>query len=261
MATKDWAAPLVAAIVTFGGLLALPDRQGDDHSNDGDLNPGSPETASEGMVVAWAFEDPVARMPGRTELLGRIVELPEGVTCPQIVPRVGDYGPGFPAIGTGNMTFDIHCPTPALAMLRIDITHDINRTFLALIDELYVRTAQDGPRLGEAGHNATRVTVHIFDGDGALVASNGNASEQARLGGDHAPQQLPGGVWYLGANETPPSGTQALPTAARALLPQLRGLLAGLPVGGVATTQTDALRGLYGTLYVTAQIDELVRAP
>lgn len=125
----------------------------------------------------------------------------------------------------------------------------------------HVVAAPGEPRLGMAGFNGTRVTVHVFDAQGDLVFSNGNASEQARLTRTLTPAQLPAGTWYLGANATAPPGTQKPPLAAQAFLPQVRHLIQGLPVGGVATTQTDALATWYGTLFVTLRVDELVHAP
>jgi hypothetical protein len=258
MATKDWAAPLVAAMVTFGGLLALPEPSHDRGS------PGTPdEEAAHDDEVLWAFPDAKAPEPGRVLLLGRITSLVAGHDCPVIRPRIEPpRWPGIIGGGSGNISMAIVCWTPALAVLDVtfNVTSFRDRDFVVVGDQT-VATVGTGPFLGQAGYNATRVTVHVFNADGELVASNGNASEQARLKGRYTPEQLPGGVWYLGANATAPEGTQPLPAAARALLPQLRALLQGLPVGGVATTQTDALRALFGTLYVTAQVDELVHAP
>lgn len=258
MATKDWAAPLVAAVVTFGGLLLLPSHPGEEPDES-----ARHETAVPDDEILWAFPRAKAAEPSEVLLLGRITALAPGHDCPIIRPRIEPpTWPGIVGGGKGNVTMAIECWTPALAVLRVtfNATTFSPLDFVEVGDE-FVSTDETGPVLGTSGYNATRVTVHVFDADGALVASNGNASEQARLGDGHKPQQLPGGVWYLGANETVPPGTQPLPASARAFLPQLRGLLVGLPEGGVAVTSTDALRGLYGTLYVTAQVDEIVYAP
>jgi hypothetical protein len=121
--------------------------------------------------------------------------------------------------------------------------------------------ASTRPLLGVDGYNGTRITVHVFDETGLLAATNADANETARLSGKAHPQQLPGGVWYVGANSTAPNGTQPVPATARALFQQLDPLMRGLPIGGVASVRSDAYAALYGTLYVTVRIDGLVWAP
>lgn len=223
MATKDWAAPLVAAAVTFAGLSLLPEpgpaleHRGDDDGVDFAF-PGPPRI-------------PSPDRPATVVVLSRDAQPVEG---PWRTPHVAMY------VSVG---FVAQClrHSPCVA------THE-----LADADE---------PRLGEDGYNGTQVTVHVFDAQAELVFSNGNTSEQARLTRTLSPEQLPAGTWYLGANSTAPPGTQRLPPAAAAFLGQVRPLIDGLPVGGVATTQTDALAAWYGTLYITLRVDELVFAP
>ena len=48
---------------------------------------------------------------------------------------------------------------------------------------------------------------------------------------------------------------------AGALLAHMMPLLHGLPVGGVASIQTNAAVVVYGTLFVTVRVDGLVQAP
>ncbi len=246
MAAKEWLVPLLLAGATFAGLALLPQP----HSG----------SAEPGPRLTHPFPDIASAGPtpdGFQALALLRPALAEGESCPTA------FGSGT----KGGLTLDgLHvqatCVGTGLATLDLP-----GWTAVALSDRpaaghvLEVRQAPPGPRLGVAGYNGTRVTVHVFDADGELVASNGDASEQARLRGQFAAEQLPAGVWYLGANATPPNGTKALPLYARAFLGQMRPLLEGLPVGGVATTQTDALSGLYGRLYVTAQVEELVYAP
>ena len=269
MATKDWAAPLVAALVTFAGLLALPDQGKDEPAPEGDSttttshnvthadllfpfkviwvdDPGSPSGTSTSTAPVSPFYS-----PGPTATTYALLRPVLGERDPCPMAHASRFERGM-IIDT---SYPGQCLGPGIARYSLPLGGASNG------GSVLVAVAPDGPRLGQDGYNATRVTLHAFNEAGELIASNGNASEQARLGGGHSPQQLPSGVWYLGANSTVPPGTQPLPATARTFLPQLRGLLTGLPVGGVATTQTDALRAFYGTLYVTAQVDELVHAP
>ena len=119
----------------------------------------------------------------------------------------------------------------------------------------------DSARFGVAGYNATRLTVHVFDAEGVLVASSGTEAERARFDRGTGETAIPDETWYLGANATAPNGTRPLPGAAKALLGPLRPLVVGQPVGGIVTFETDAARPWFDTLYVTARIDGLVHAP
>jgi hypothetical protein len=127
------------------------------------------------------------------------------------------------------------------------------------IAQLHV--ADPGPRLLRDGYNATRVTAYVFDAQGVLLFSNAPPEGTARFDQGTGVTALPDGLWYLGANATRPEGAQRLPPAAMVIVDRLRPLLDGLPVGGVATAQTNVLVNLYGTLFVTVRIDELVYAP
>lgn len=117
------------------------------------------------------------------------------------------------------------------------------------------------PLLGVDGYNGTRITVHVFDETGLLAATNAPENETYLFDGGSHPQQLPGGVWYVGANATAPNGTQPIPATARPLFQQLLPLMRGLPVGGVASVRSDAYASVYGPLYVTVRIDGLAYAP
>lgn len=253
MATKDWLVPLVVGGLGFAGLYALP-------------GPAHLADEADGPAFEFPFRD--IAVSGTTPDGYRVLAtLHPAITAPDECPVA--HGSGM----KGNLHLDgvqvqATCLGPGLAALPLGEWTAVavgdwpsGPGADAVAEVVEVRQAPPGPRLGLAGYNGTRVTVHVFDGAGELIASNGNASEQARLVRTYSAEQLPTGVWYLGAAPAAPPGTQPLPFAARALLPQLRPLLEGLPVGGVATTQTDALAGLYGRLYVTAQVDELVHAP
>ena len=251
MPAKEWLVPLGLAALTFVGLLQLPEPQGKVGAT----------MEVRGDEVRWIFEDGALAVPGQTVALGNVVHVSQGKACPALSPHGLVENGGLLSNGRGTMTANLDCPTPALVRLTVDAQRGLaNDTAFIAVGDLHL-VESPGPRFGLEGYNATRVTVHVFDGDGELVASNGNASEKARLTGKFAPNDLPGGTWYLGDNATAPDGTRHLPAAARALLPQLRALLVGLPEGGVATTHTDALSGAYGRLYVTARIDQLVHAP
>lgn len=123
----------------------------------------------------------------------------------------------------------------------------------------YGLPSETRPVLFHDGHNATRVTAYVFDEDGLLVASNANDTARFEQHDDFF--RLPSTAWYLGANETAPNGTAHLPAGARPLVERVRSQLDGLPVGGVATTRSNAYVALYGSLFVTLRIDELVHAP
>lgn len=119
----------------------------------------------------------------------------------------------------------------------------------------------EAPSLFRDGHNATQVTAYVFDEAGLLLASNAPTNETARfrLHGDFI--RLPTTAWYLGANDTAPPGTAFLPGLAKPLVDKVRPDLDGLPVGGVASTRSNAYVSLYGSLFVTVRVDALVLAP
>lgn len=116
-----------------------------------------------------------------------------------------------------------------------------------------------GPRLGRDGYNATRATIYVFDSRGLLAATNDAKENWTRFPG--SPTTMDSALWYIGDNATAPNGTQKPPSFATPLIQKLRPLIEGLPVGGVASTQSNAYVSLYGTLFITARIDELAYAP
>lgn len=120
-------------------------------------------------------------------------------------------------------------------------------------------SGSEGPRLGLDGHNATRATLYVFDSRGLLAATNDAPGNWSRFAG--APTTMEPAVWYFGANDTAPDGTQKVPSFAAPLVQQMRPLMEGLPVGGVASAQSNAYVSLYGTLFITLRVDEIVYAP
>lgn len=229
MAAKDWLAPVVVALVAFGGLWVVqPHLQ---------FGGGSAAVYQETGGYAYAF--PQAPRVADANASARLLLLSQEAQA---------VAPGSPwqSAHVGfqqSQRFTIACKTP----WPCGPTHAV---------------AQPGePRLGVAGYNATRFTVHAFTADGTLVASNAPIEVRAQfLRGDRA-EVLPQALWYLGANQTLPEGTSRLPSVAAPLLATLLPQLQGMPEGGVASTQTNRLNWLYGTLYVTVRLDALVHAP
>jgi len=114
-------------------------------------------------------------------------------------------------------------------------------------------------KFGRGGHNATRMTVYVFQPNGDLLAANAPDADLARfqLSGDFT--RLPEGTWYLGENATTPPGTMRVPAAFAPFVASARPLLAGLPEGGIATVRAD--HWLLGELWLTARLDAVVHAP
>jgi hypothetical protein len=118
--------------------------------------------------------------------------------------------------------------------------------------------AEVGPRLGLDGYNATRATIYVFDSRGLLFATNDVPENWTRFPGQ--PTTMDSAVWYIGAGSAP-NGTERVPTFAQPLVQKLRPLMEGLPVGAVVSTQSNAYSNVYGTLFLTLRVDELVHAP
>jgi hypothetical protein len=235
MPAKEWLVPLVLAAVTFAGLAQV-----DLDAASGPRDASAP-TGAGGQDGGFQYAFPQRPVVAGMGHNATVILLSQG---PMPTGREGntDWRTPHVALQTTLPVFVL-----CTRSVPCGLTHQV---------------ADDAaPRLGVAGYNATRVTVHAFDADGVLVASSGNESERARFDRGTGEIGLPDEAWYLGANATAPPGTRALPPAARALLEPLRPPLAGQPVGGVVTVETDAARPWFDTLYVTARIDGLVHAP
>jgi hypothetical protein len=134
-----------------------------------------------------------------------------------------------------------------------------NDSLAAIPHAVSLPSGSEGPRLGLDGHNATRATLYVFDSRGLLAATNDEPVNWSRFPG--APTTMEPAVWYFGSNATAPNGTQKVPSFAAPLVQQMRPLMEGLPVGGVASAQSNAYVSLYGTLFITLRVDEIVYAP
>lgn len=254
MAAKEWLVPLLVGVAAFAGLSFLPEP----HASSGE----HPEPA---LVFPFTSINVTPQdLLVRGTLPGAQVTLPvplrpalaAGAPCPALA------GSSFEGRLVTDFSLQLVCVGPGLAEVPLRGFAEDTSFADARGHSLAVHLVRDaGPRFGVDGYNATRLTVHVFDAAGELIASNAGPSEQARLTGTYAPEQLPSGLYYLGADATPPPGTEPLPRAARLLVGEMRPLLQGLPVGGVASTSSDALQALYGRLYITAQVDELAPAP
>lgn len=230
MNAKEWLVPLVAAALTFTTLALLPEDQ-----------------AAQAPESPYLFAHPsgalVVAAPARVIVLDRDHSHAVGQAPLQLDAHtftVDWRSPHVAFADTTAMPEGCDCVGP---LWHVAVRADRHATF------------------GHGGYNATRVTVHAFDEEGNLVLSNADAAEVARLSSGLAPDALPTGTWYLGANATPPAGTQRPPLYAAFLIDQVRPSLLGQPEGFVTSFPTDALATFYGRLYVTLHIDTLVHAP
>lgn len=230
MGVKEWAVPIVAALATFGLLWVLQPHPA------ASAGPEFVNPFHDDLRVNATSHDPLqllvlAKTPQKLGLDG-----PSGVTWR--TPYVGLVG---------SQNGDIVCIRAPCDPLQGPTIHH--------------HAPADAPLFGADGNNATRVTCYVFDETGTLVASNADAANRSRFRGGANAQDLPDSLWYLGANDTAPPGTERLPGMAAALVGRLMPQLEGLPVGGVASDSSNALVALYGTLFVTVQVDEIVQAP
>jgi hypothetical protein len=258
---RDWAVPVALGLLVATGLwVASPDGPGTGTSEGGTpgttTHPAStllltPFTTSWGasgtnatfLVVAPKGQQAAEEGLNATGLAWASPRLDwtGGNPAKGVEHRLAFYSIGHSAGGCvgGNATV---CVPDGWPLPLANATHDA------------------APRFGMAGYNATRATIYVFDSRGLLAATNDAPGNWSRFGG--APTTLDSALWYLGANATAPNGTEAVPSFAEALLPQLRPVLQGLEVGGVASARSNAYAGFgLGTLFITARIDELAYAP
>jgi hypothetical protein len=240
---REWAAPLILGLVVAAGLWLVPAPR------------HVPAPVSDAAIVL-PFDSGVA---DRWTNVTFIVLAPHGK--PAALAELNASGDARLVEWRGQHLALYTTPARLPACLSGDrasfCIEDGNATLLPRLGA--VPAGAGGPRLGVDGYNATRVTAYVFDSAGALFATNAN--DTARFAGAADAQRLPGGAWYLGDNGTAPPGTHEVPAFAGALLAHMMPLLHGLPVGGVASIQTNAAVALYGTLFVTVRIDGLVQAP
>lgn len=276
MTGKEWAVPLVLGLVAAGGLWALvAGSDGGDDGGDGPaVEPGSTTAPTTGAPspLLLPFRDSWG-VDGRTT--SHLFIAPSGRAAAEAHINASgdrDFAPGAwtwqgerVALYSGRNLFagcqesppgsgQRICSDPAWVTDSQPPSWPFPRT--------YALPANDtGPRLFEAGYNATKVTAFVFDEAGELLASNAAADQVAQFAKREDYVRLPTTAWYLGANGTAPNGTAHLPGFAQPLVDKVRPELGGLPERGVASTRSNAYVALYGTLFVTIRVDELVHAP
>lgn len=228
MSAREWLLPLVLGGLAAGAVVVLP-------------SPSLPEedplpaAVAEPLGLAWASREAVAA-PGDTVTF-LAVGRPDDPQLPFSCP---DGERLLPLHGETRVLWRLEVPAGCRSLdgaLRVDVA-DGNAT-----------------SFGEGGHNATRVTVHVFNEDGELLASNAGATDRNRfrLYGDFV--TVSDRAWYLGDGPTPEG--MRVPTG---YVEFARTRLAGLPEGGVGWghVPTHEYDWLTGPLWVTARVDGLV---
>lgn len=272
----EWTVPLVVGLVSGVGLYALAagsDGGTDDaeHDVDGD---SSPTTAEPPQPIVLPFRDSwgnpdaatthVVLAPlGKAAAMARLnesLQRPDGAR-PDAWGGTLEWQGDRLALFTNPNIYPGCREEPAGS--GVQVCHDETGSFggWSLPRTHALADGDLQPRLLQAGHNATRATAFVFDEVGLLVASNAPSNETARFTKHPDYLRLPSSAWYLGANATAPNGTARLPSFAQPLVDRVMGQLDGLPVGGVASTRSNAYVALYGSLFVTIRVDELVYAP
>lgn len=257
---RDWAIPVALGLVVAAGLWALPDGE-----PPAETSVGTSSTSTSWPAATFVLPFPEGRGEAGTNLTF-LVLAPQG----RAAGEASLNATGFPAMKEGLDWRGDRVAFYASPTVE-EGCRDDNGTFVcsdpawAFVSPWLVPKAiqlppdDAGPRLGRDGHNATRATIYVFDSRGLLAATNDAKENLTRFAG--SPTTLDSALWYIGENGTAPNGTQKPPSFATPLLQKLRPLIEGLPVGGVASTQSNAYVSLYGTLFITARIDELAYAP
>jgi hypothetical protein len=251
---RAWAVPLLAGLVTAGGLWMVAPGESAHHAPDSDHGLTVPAaTTSPAPAVLLPFPGAHAFANQPTTFL---VLAPRGAAAAlaEVNRSTGPLGEFSWQSDRVALYRVAGAPYPCCAEHP-----DAGEGPLPLVTVL--DPEGPGPRLLQDGYNATRVTAFVFDEAGLLLASNAPGVDLLRypLHGDFI--RLPTVAWYLGGNGTAPNGTVALPGFAKPLLDRVLPQLDGLPEGGVATARSNAYVSLFGTLFVTVRIDALVLAP
>ena len=248
---REWLVPIVLGLVVAAGLWALP--QGDHEETEGHgAAPGTSTSATTPRPqhdTVLVFTEPPRTFTGEATvaLVSRSINgtlTPFPLHIRDAITWMGGHV-GFLAVS--NATRDDGWMADAAAC---DCTSGATDPEMATPDER---------RLFHDGHNATKVTAYVFDEAGHLLASNANDTARFAKRDDYT--RLPSTTWYLGANGTAPNGTSHLPGFAQPLVDRVRPQLDGLPEGGIASRRDNSYAFLYGTLFVTIRVDELVYAP
>lgn len=241
MSLREWLLPLVLGGLAAGAVLVLP-------SPDLPRHDPLPEAVEEPLGLAWAFGDAVAPLDGTATLLavGRPDARELQVSCLD-----------------GERSLPLHAETRVLWRLEVpagcrSLDGAIRVDAADAADVVDAVEAANGAVFGRDGHNATRVTVHVFNERGELLASSAGATDRNRfrLYGDFV--TVSDRAWYLGDGAVPDG--MRVPAG---YVEFARTRLAGLPVGGVGWGHVPQHEydWLTGPLWVTARVDSVLPAP
>ncbi|MEA3136554.1 MAG: hypothetical protein QOC71_835 [Thermoplasmata archaeon] len=263
---REWSIALALGLVVAAALWAMP-HGGPGSGGDGDGGPTVTGAASSSSgpkpFFTFPFDGSAGPVGGETSFL---VLAPQGRAAAErhlndtglhdqtvgdldwVNDRLAYFTPRNAQQGCFQVNGSMACSDPVWAFHAWPLPKAIA-----------VQDASLGPRLGIDGYNATRATIYVFDERGLLAATNDAPANHTRFPG--SPTTMDSATWYIGGNATAPNGTQKPPSFAAPLVQKLRPLMEGLPVGGVASTQSNAYVSLYGTLFITIRIDSLSYAP
>lgn len=200
-----------------------------------------PDPSPEDRLV-WPFPEAVVPAGGDATLLvlwDQSAEAPGGIDW--VETRLGDDAMGFATLGPGETL----------------------GTFVSLPP-----ADPDAPRFGVGGHNATQITLMVFNDEAELLATTAGLHEYAHLPWIHDRlYEIEDATYYLGDGDAP-NGTKPLPAFLEPFRPRIVELLHGLSTSGVSSVVVpeqeyrDAFGGNgIGDLYLTARVDGLVQAP
>lgn len=261
---REWGIPIALGLVVAAGLWALPDGDGDGPADDGH-QPSTTGPSAAPPTVLTPFNESLGVAGAEARF---IVVAPQGEAAAMAFLN----GSGFASQAAeldwrgGNEQRGVphklafyelehaggECARPVRCGPLGDTLSPLPKAYSLAPEEV-------GPRFGEEGYNATRATVYVFDSRGLLLFTNDPPGNWSEFQGP--PTQFDAETWYLGDNGTAPEGTEPVPEFARPLLPQLRPVLQGVPVGGVVSAQSNAYASYFGTVFITARIDALTYAP
>jgi hypothetical protein len=260
---REWAIPVALGLLVAGAFWAVDDGK------DGPGSDGGTTSGTSTMGPASAFLLPFAESHGLPDAnTTHLVVTPQGRSAALAelnATESEEFAGQFDWVGQGRLALYTSrnlftgCQDPDGDGQGI-CSDPVWVTGHWPLPRTHALPANDtGPRLGLGGYNATRATVYVFDERGLLAATNDDEGNWSRFPG--APTTMDPATWYIGANATAPNGTQHPPEFAKPLVEKLRPLMEGLPVGGVATTRSNAYVSYLGTLFITLRVDALVYAP
>lgn len=245
-ATRKWALPALVAVAILVVLIVFWG---------GSKEPADPRTAA--WILEWPADAVTADQDAAFQIL---VYWPDNQTAPPDdvagMPQGGDLPPGAQT----ERRFPIKWDLERVGLLNITLEGKAIH-----FGDKAVTEAPPGARFGVDGHNATRVIFYAWSSDQEVIATNAPLHELNRFPVKDDYAQMPAEAWYLGDNETAPEGTRKLPREFEDLGREARDLLQGTPVGGVASAKLPeedyGLGWLLGDLWLTVQVQELLRAP